>query len=152
MIKLYRKFIVALLAVPVFVICMSTHALSIPEPYVYDGNILQVSMDDLNAIIDDEFGELYPDIGEGSGWVEHQMLDDGITSHTFDVSGLNWLAIKEGNKSYLYYVGDLDVFEWNSISGRSLSMWATIPDASIMWLLGSSLLGLALLGRRKSKN
>jgi len=28
----------------------------------------------------------------------------------------------------------------------------SVPDASIMWLLGSSLLGLALLGRRKSKN
>jgi hypothetical protein len=136
----------------VLVFGINTDALSIPI-IEYEGNLLQLNDDEINDLIDDEFSDdsiydIHPDAWKP---VETEMQEDDITSYTFDVSQTTWLLLKEGTMSFLIYVGDIDIFEYESITGNALSYYASVPDASTMLLLGSSLLILALLGRRKYK-
>jgi hypothetical protein len=153
MIKIYREFLVASLTVIVFVFGMTTNVLALSIPYhILGNNLHKISTEDINSIIDENFNTSYPDISEKS-WPPNptEVLQDEIMEYIFDVSKISWFLTKESKAWYLYYVGNIEFFHWTSKSGKALSSYASVPDASIMLLLGSSLLFLGLLGRRKSK-
>ena len=155
MTKLNREILVASLTVLVLVFGMSTNGSAISIPYhILGNNLNKISTEEINQIIADEFSTFCSScsISEES-WAPNpiEVLQDEIIEDIFDVSKTSWFLAKESTNWYLYYVGDIDVFHWQSISGKALSSYASVPDASVMLLLGSSLLLLGLLTRRKRR-
>jgi len=154
MMKLFCKCIVTSLTVLVFVFGMSTNVFALPiEPIAtYSGNYHQLSVDEINALIDSYSPQL-PNIAEDS-WPPNQVEmgeDTDIKSYTFDDLNTNYFITKEGPISYVYFVGGISTFDWVSNDGKGLSNYASVPDASIMLLLGSSLMGLAVFSRKSKR-
>ena len=80
---------------------------------------------------------------------DFSYLDDG--------THMDGLTLKAGQDIFHYIVSEDQQIAGGGIvesrNGKAISnLGMSIPDASIMWLLGSSLLLLGLLGRRKAKN
>ena len=148
MIKLSLKFFVTSLTVLVFVFGMSTNVSALTM-YVYDGNIKQASFSDIIDLTGDCCG-----ITE-EAWSPDVFIDIPLEfdSDTLEIENAGALiAFKAGNVSYLFCNPDIgSTITITAPSGNGISNYASIPDASIMWLLGPAFIILGLFGRRRAK-
>jgi hypothetical protein len=153
MIKLFPKFFVTSLIVLVFVFGMNTNVLGLMIPinmYIsYPGNVASASFSDIETYISDCCG-----ITEESWSTDNFIeLPKEIDSNTLEIADSGALiAFKAGTGSWLIcnpYGGSTITIE--SPNGRGISNYASVPDASIMWLLGTAFIILGLFGRRRAK-
>ena len=149
MFRLFYKFIVASLTIMVFVLGMNTNVSATMMYYEYDGNIKRASF----AVLLDLIGDCC-DI-RAEDWSKNVFIDtppefDSDTLTIEDAGKL--IAFKAGNQSYLYCNPDIgSTVTITAPNGKGISNYASIPDASIMLLLGPILLFIAVLGRRRKR-
>lgn len=146
-----RNLITVLLVVS-WVLLFSTTAFATPiEPILsYDGNIKQLSVEELNnrlaALPND-----YPEVSEES-WpptTDDSIGDLETKEYTFEDLNSPYLVVKSGSKTLIYYIAGLS--SATVVTDQGISYYATVPDASIMYLLGPALIALGIVGRRKKR-
>ena len=150
MIKLYRKYIIASLTVMVFVTGMCTNVFSQTIVATWDGPPIKIDVEYLNAEIaayNDEYNQNYP-LWPIENWpIELKELEDGELVELL-FSKDTYVVTKAGTTSSLIRVEAGEEFIINTGDDKDISGYG-IPDSSIMWLLGTSLLLLGLLSRKK---
>ena len=144
--------ILSLLAtVALFNISNSAFALSFIK--TYEGNLKQQDLDFINTLID-EVDDSLPDINPSS-WPTAETLyeEEEFTSYTFTgLENVNYLFIKYGNLTDLWYVGDVDSFYWESSTKNTLSnsaIPAPVPEPATITLLGFGIIGMVTFYRKK---
>jgi hypothetical protein len=126
---------------------MSTNVFSQTIIAIWEGPPNHISVEDLNGLIadyNDENEENYRFITDENWPLE--LTDPGVEDTTLSLENSRdtYAVVKAGNESSLLWVERGEIIEFDKdISGIA------IPDTSIIWLLGTSLLLLGLLGRRK---
>ena len=144
--------IVSLLAaVALFNTSNSAFALSLIT--TYKGNLKQQDLNFINGLIED-FDINLPDINPSS-WPTTEILyeEEEFTSYTFTgLENVNYLFIKYGNLTDLWYVGDVDSFYWESSTNNALSnsaIPAPVPEPGTVFLMGTGLILTAGFYRKK---
>ena len=144
--------ILSLLAtVALFNISNSAFALSLIT--TYEGNLKQQELDLINGLIED-FDTTLPEINPSS-WPTAETLyeEEEFTSYTFTgLENVNYLFIKYGNLTDLWYVGDVDNLDWKSSTNNALSNSATpapVPEPATITLLGVGIIGMVTFYRKK---
>ena len=158
MIKLDRKFLVAALTVIVFVIGMSSNVSAVPirvnALFSFIGPLSKININDfIDAADAADPDHHYPNIIEDC-WPPDPIeeLRDDIISKIFDVSETSWFLVKSEKTWYVYYVGNIDELLWISPDGKgALSSYCSIPEPTVMWLLGTAMIVLGLLGRKRKE-
>jgi len=124
----------------------------------YDGNVFGMKLATVNSLIDnyninslDANSSPFPNITADSWRAPPTEVFTDIKSYTFNNLNTPILITKSGHMSYLYDVRSVSTFVWNSPNNKGLSSYASVPDASIMLLLGPALIILGLFGRRRAK-
>lgn len=119
----------------------------------YGGNLKQQDLTFINDLIDGVDSSL-PDI-ESSSWPTQETLygdDTEFKEYTFDVTNVEYIFIKYGNLTDLYYVGNENVLNWTSSTGNALSnsaVPAPVPEPSTLILIGTGLAGIVGLGKKR---
>ena len=144
--------IVSLLAaVALFNTSNSAFALSFVT--TYEGNLKQQDLDLINGLIQDYDTNL-PEINPSS-WPTTEILyeEEEFTSYTFTgLENVNYLFIKYGKLTDLWYVGDVDHLDWTSSTNNALSNSATpapVPEPATITLLGFGIIGMVTFYRKK---
>ena len=159
-----RKNLFFILSVLASVFLFNVGHNAIATPYLittYEGNLKQQDLDYINSIINtynDSENTNLPNISPSS-FPTVETLYEGDTeynNYSFDgLENVDYLFIKAGRSSELWYVGDDSSFDWTSASGHALSNSATpapVPEPGTIFMLGIGLMGIALLSKKKLYN
>jgi hypothetical protein len=144
-----RKLIMALSLVSSLFL-FSTLAFAIPvDPIEYEGkNIFQADLDELNSLLTN--AGCLP-VTEDAWPVTPNESLDGLDLKTYKFEDLNtkYLAIKAGRDSFIYCTAGMESITVTTPNNKGISSYASVPDASIFFLLGPALVALGIVGRKK---
>jgi hypothetical protein len=113
----------------------------------YEGNIKHLSLEDLNMELANQ--KLPPIPEENWPPITNDSLGElDLKDYIFEDLNTPYLVVKAGTITNVYYTAGLTSVRIKTDKG--ISYYASVPDASVMFLLGPALIALGIVGRRKN--
>jgi len=150
--KLFLKLLVTSLAVLIFLFGMNTNVLAKKITCTVVGDHIECS-GEVWSLTADEFNDILKlkNWSVGDSWPVNQTEMPGdvdLKKLTITDPG-SITVVKAANVTSIFDTSGSPSFTF--VSDRGVSSYASVPDASIMWLLGTALMILGFFGRRRAK-